>query len=140
MDNFFVHVRVVNGRLDFTEEQKKRLHNYLEYYNDKVVVFSLAPAPKEISSSLRKTYFGVWIPAILDHIGLEVNKENKAEIHKELMLRFNPKIDQNIFGETIKVPGSLKDLSQNEFLEVIEKIDHWFGTTFKESLPEPKKQ
>lgn len=138
-DKFVVHAQVVNGHLQLTTHHKTLLRNFFIQNEGATMVFSVQKAPKDISDSLRKTYFGVWLPAILQEIGLDNTTQNKNDTHKQLMLEFNPKLETNLFGHSVTVPGSLSDLTQEEFLEIIERIDRWFGTSFGKSLPEPQK-
>jgi hypothetical protein len=140
MEPFLVHVQAVDGRLNFTPEQKRRLNSFVENQNGQTLVFDLRPAPKEISNSLRGSYFGVWLPAILKEVGLENTKENQTDVHHALMLKFNPVIVKGFLNEDVTGAGSLSALNQEEFLIIIERIDSWFQTSYSKSLPEPKKQ
>ena len=109
-------VKIVKGKILWDIAIKRNLAKFLQQFADGL--YSLAISPIEKTRTGRQNrYYWVYLGMIAHNSG-----HTKEEIHQWAVNNFLRLDEKEIFGSSVRLTGSTKTLTKDEFSEYLEKI------------------
>ena len=125
-----------------SEDDFTPLDNALDKIEPKIKVgtkYTLYLLDKELNRTLsaNRYYFGVVLKTISQHMGEKNLDITIEDLHEVLKGKFNGKVVL-IDGEAYEIGETTKKMTQNEFIEYVERIREWSLDNLQCYIPEPQ--
>jgi hypothetical protein len=115
----------------FNRYKKREAISYIEKLFDRDKKVKIEPVRRMRSVSQNRLYW-LWIACLEHETG-----NSKEDLHSYFKQRYIEPMNKIVFGETIEMRPSTKDLDTKYFTLYLDKIQQFAATDLKITLPNP---